>query len=72
MTLGLATLIAWGTARFSSLTENIPEISKDPESFRLFTDAAVNAGVIVFQGFFAAGAVIGIIAIVPVILMTRR
>jgi hypothetical protein len=72
MTLGLAVLIAWGTARFSSLTENIPEISKDPESFRLFTDAAVNAGVIVFQGFFAAGAVIGIIAIVPVILMTRR
>ncbi len=72
MTLGLAALIAWGTARFSSLTDQIPRISKDPASVSLFTDAAANAGVIVFQGFFAVGAVIGVIAIVPVILMTRR
>lgn len=72
MTLGLAALIAWGTARFSSLTENTPQISIDPESISVFTDAAVNAGVIVFQGFFTAGAIIGIIALVPVVLMTRR
>ncbi|MBI4305636.1 MAG: MFS transporter [Chloroflexi bacterium] len=72
MTIGLAAMTAWGATRFDTLVAGIPALSLDPtvqaETDRLVTEA----GLTVFQGFFRAGAMIALAAIVPAWLMTRQ
>ena len=70
-TFGLATLTAWGTSRFSKLTEDMPEFSLDPFGQQKFTEAALAAGEKVFQGFFLVGAIVSIIGIIPAIIMSK-
>ncbi len=70
-TFGLATLTAWGTSRFSKLTEDMPEFSLDPFGQQKFTEAALAAGEKVFQGFFLVGAIVSIIGIIPAIMMSK-
>ena len=64
-------MTAWGTSRFSKLTEDMPEFSLDPFGQQKFTEAALAAGEKVFQGFFLVGAIVSIIGIIPAIMMSK-
>ncbi|MBI2965226.1 MAG: MFS transporter [Chloroflexi bacterium] len=71
MVVGLAAMTAWGTARFNGLVADAPAFGVDPASQDLIRERADEAGMIVFQGFFVAGAACAIAALMPVWAMTR-
>ena len=71
MTAGLAALTAWGTVRFDGLVAGSPAFSTDPAVQAQIFGQAHAAGLIVFRGFFIAGAVISAAAVAPVMWMTQ-
>jgi len=71
MTVGLAALTAWGTARYQLLAGGL-EFSLDPVGQAAFEEGAVDAGLTVFRGFFAAAAAVAFATLPFVLLMTRH
>ena len=63
MTIGLSSLTAWGTTRFSQLTSDLEGFSLDPLAQQELTDVTLNSGLQVFQEFFLIGLVICLISI---------
>ena len=51
MTIGLSSLTAWGTTRFSGLTSDLEGFSLDPLAQQKMTDATLSSGLQVFQEF---------------------
>ena len=72
MTIGLSSLTAWGTTRFSSLTSDLEGFSLDPLAQQKLTDATLNSGLQVFQEFFLIGLFVSLIAIPIGYVMTSR
>ena len=66
MTLGLATLTAWGSDRFGRLVAGVDVLLTAPGEFEA---RAVDAGLTLFNDFFLVAMVVSLIAIVPAALM---
>lgn len=79
MTLGLAALAAWGITEFQSLMAGLtlplpmPGETAAAQAARLaaYAAAAQQAGLTVFQGFFRAGAIVALLAVLPALGMGR-
>ena len=63
MTIGLSSLTAWGTTRFSQLTSDVEGFSLDPLAQQKLTETTLNSGLQVFQEFFLIGLIVCIISI---------
>ena len=72
MTIGLSSLTAWGTTRFSSLTSDLEGFSLDPLAQQKLTDATLSSGLQVFQEFFFIGLIISLVAIPIGYIMTSK
>ena len=72
MTIGLSSLTAWGTTRFSSLTSDLEGFSLDPLAQQKMTDTTLNSGLQVFQEFFLIGLFVSLIAIPIGYIMTSK
>ncbi|MDP6822586.1 MAG: MFS transporter [Dehalococcoidia bacterium] len=64
MTIGLAAIAAWGTARFDNLAGDAPLTTEGLEEI-------VSDGLTVFRGFFLSAAVIALLGVIPAWLMSR-
>ena len=77
MTLGVATLAAWGTERFQNLLSGItlPIPTKDETALQItdktsrFQAELTDAGLSLFGDFYTAAAIICLIAILPCLRM---
>ena len=63
MTIGLSSLTAWRTTRFSQLTSDLEGFSLDPLAQQELTDVTLNSGLQVFQEFFLIGLIVCLISI---------
>ena len=63
MTIGLSSLTAWGTTRFSQLTSDLEGFSLDPLAQQELTDSTLSSGLQVFQEFFFIGLIVCLISI---------
>jgi EmrB/QacA subfamily drug resistance transporter len=73
MTLGLATLTAWGTGRFQVLVAGIPFAPQEGETFaqsqQRFQAQTVDAGLTLFNDFFLVAMGVCLVALLPAVLM---
>ena len=73
MTLGLATLTAWGTGRFQVLVAGIPFAPQEGETFaqaqQRFQAQTVDAGLTLFNDFFLVATGVCLVALLPAVLM---
>ena len=65
MTVGLAALTSWGTDRFDVLVTQVAVSFAEPE----YAEELTGIGLEVFQGFFLAGMVVCLVALIPDLLM---
>ena len=76
MTLGLATLTAWGTGHFQVLVAGIPFAPQAGESFvqaqQRFQAQTVDAGLTLFNDFFLIAMGVCLVALLPAVFMRRR
>ena len=70
MTLGLATLTAWGTDRFDSLVAGIPLPFGDAAA--QFESQLTDAGLTLFSDFFLVAMGVSLVAILPAVVMAWR